>query len=111
LASTDLYFVFSNPIEGREDEYNTWYDDVHLADVRRLPGVVSATRYEYLPTSFRRLTAAPTEHRYLAVYELESDAEDVLAELVKRAGTSEMPLSEALDVENVQTCVWKRRTA
>lgn len=110
VGSRDLYLVFSNPVEGREDEYNEWYDEVHLADVQRIPGVVGATRYEYAPTRFGEVTAPPTTHRYLAVYELEGDADDMLAELVKRAGGPDLPLSKALDVPNVITSVWKRRS-
>ena len=45
-----LFLVFSNPVAGRDDEYNTWYDEVHLGDVRRVPGVVDAKRYELVPT-------------------------------------------------------------
>lgn len=105
-----LYFVFSNPVEGREDEYNRWYSDVHLPDVMRVPGVVSAARYAFLPTSHGEATAAPTEHRYVAAYELDRDPEEVLAELGRRAGTPEMEVSEAMDHENVRTCVWQRIT-
>lgn len=25
--------VFTNPVEGREDDYNEWYDNQHLGDV------------------------------------------------------------------------------
>jgi hypothetical protein len=42
VEDRDLYLVFSNPVEGREDEYNAWYDEVHLPDVQRIPGVVGA---------------------------------------------------------------------
>jgi hypothetical protein len=105
-----LYLVFSNPVEDREDEYNRWYNEVHLADVLRVPGVVSAARYEFLPTSYGEATAAPTEHRYVAIYEFDRDPEDVLAEMGKRAGTPEMEVSEAMDFENVRSCVWRRLT-
>jgi hypothetical protein len=111
--TTDSYavLVFSNPVDGREDEYNEWYDGTHLADVVRVPGVVSAARYEFQPTSHGEATAAPTAHRYVTIYELDRDPEEVLAELGARAGTPEMPRSEAMDMENSQTCVWRLRTA
>ena len=108
--SRDLILVFSNPVEGREDEYNDWYDGVHLADVARVPGVRSASRFEYQPTSFGNATPAPTAHRYLAVFEVDGDGEDVLAEMGRRAGSAEMVRSDAFDLENSLTCIWKRRT-
>ena len=105
----NLYLVFSNPVEGKEDQYNEWYDNVHLADVMRIPGVVSAARYDFRPTSFGEATAAPTEHRYLAVFELDREPEGVLTEMGNRAGTPEMMISEAMNFDTVQSCVWKLR--
>lgn len=104
----DLYLVFSGPVAGRDDEYNQWYDEVHLTDVKRIPGIVGATRYEYVPTE-HDITSPPTPHRYLAVYELEGDADDAIGELLKRAGGPEMRLSQALDTPNIVTSVWRRR--
>ena len=26
-------FVFTDPVEGKEEEYNDWYNNVHLAEV------------------------------------------------------------------------------
>jgi hypothetical protein len=37
--------VPSNPLDGQEDIYNGWYDDVHLADVCAIPGFTGAKRY------------------------------------------------------------------
>ncbi len=31
--------ALTNPLEGRDDEFNDWYTNVHLADVLKLPGV------------------------------------------------------------------------
>ena len=37
--------VLTNPVDGREDEYNDWYTNVHLDDVLKVPGVVAAQRF------------------------------------------------------------------
>ena len=37
--------VLTNPVDGREDEYNDWYTNVHLDDVLKIPGVVGAQRF------------------------------------------------------------------
>ncbi len=34
------YVVHSNPVAGREDEYNDWYSNRHLADVVAVPGAL-----------------------------------------------------------------------
>ena len=31
--ATHRLIVFTQPTEGKEDEYNRWYDEVHLGDV------------------------------------------------------------------------------
>ena len=88
--------VFSNPVAGREDEYNSWYTGAHLRDVLKIPGFTSAQR---LAVNAPDGAAAPA-YRYLATYEIETDdPQAVLDELGRRAGTDAMPLSEALDMK------------
>jgi hypothetical protein len=88
--------VFSNPRPGREDDFNDWYDQVHLKDVLDIPGVVGAQRYKL------HSTGAPNEpaQRYLTVYDIEGAAEAVLAEIGARAGTDRMVISDAIDASS-----------
>jgi hypothetical protein len=102
-----LFMVLTNPVDGRDDEYNQWYDNVHLADVQRVPGVVGAQRYELVPTGSEG--APPPTHRYLAIYEIDRKANEVLSELMARAGGPQMPLSPALDLTTINMTVWKPR--
>jgi hypothetical protein len=38
--------VFSNPADGRDADYNAWYDDHHVPEVLdHVPGYVAAQRY------------------------------------------------------------------
>ena len=50
----------------REGELNVWYDNVHLPEVCRAPGVKRASRYEIV----ERSEGYPD---YLTIYELETD--------------------------------------
>ncbi len=50
----------------REQEFNKWYNEVHVPDVLKAPGVIGATRYE-------AIRAQEAQPRYLAIYELESE--------------------------------------
>jgi hypothetical protein len=84
--------VLSDAVAGRDDEFNQWYDKVHLPDVFKVPGVVGASRF--------RLRSGG-KWRYLAIYEL--DCEDPAAveqELMKRAGSGQMTMSDAFDLSN-----------
>ena len=79
--------VFSNPIAGREKEFNEWYENVHVPDATKLPGVTSGKR-------FRVLQDKPW--KYLAEYELE--CEDVAQwEAYAAEAQKKMVLSEAFD--------------
>lgn len=84
--------VSSKPIEGSDAEYNRWYDEQHLTDVLRIPGIVSAQRFKLFDQ------ADPREANYLAIYDIEAeDIATVLGEISKRAGTELMPMTYALD--------------
>jgi hypothetical protein len=87
--------VFTNPVEGREDDYNDWYDNQHLGDVIAAAGFDRAERL--------RLTdigpSSEGKHRYLALYQVETDdPESVFKGLVAAAGTDAMPMSDAIDL-------------
>ena len=43
--SDHVMVVFTNPVTGKEDEYNRWYNEVHLGEVLRTPGMLAARRY------------------------------------------------------------------
>jgi hypothetical protein len=95
-----LYVVFTEPAEGREDEYNDWYDNQHLADVVKVPGVVSAERLEL---RFPEPGEAKLP-RYLALYEVETDDVTQISPAMAEARASgRMPVSDALDTSTVRT--------
>ena len=63
-----VFLVSSRPVSPDKDaDFNAWYDEVHLPDLRSVPGVVSATRYRLAPDG------TPGAHPYLTVYEIEAD--------------------------------------
>jgi hypothetical protein len=96
--------VYTNPVAGREDEYNAWYDGRHLDDLRRMPGVVAARRFDLYP---QQLAEQPQTHRYLALYELEiADIQVFFDEMNRRSNTDLMPISVALADDALAT-LWK----
>ncbi len=95
--------VHSNAVEGREDEYNDWYSNRHLDDLRALSGVTSARRLKLANRQMRTQSA----FKYLAMYEIEADDVDaVIDELYSRIGTERMPRSEAL-ADDVAAVLWE----
>jgi hypothetical protein len=106
------FVVFSNPTEGREDEYNDWYDNTHLSDVLKVEGFVAAQRFKLAETD----PPQGFPHRYLALYEVESDDLGKVAQALSESGGSgAMFISESLDrpdaIAKYFTPITDRRTA
>src|SRR6478735_7675305 len=94
-------FALTNPIVGRDEEFNDWYTNVHLGDVLKLPGVVAAQRYHLGAVQHR---PGPFEWKYMAIYEIEiDDIKKTLSALSAASGTDAMPLSPALSPDRM---VW-----
>ena len=89
-----LMLVFTDPVEGKEDEYNAWYNDVHLAEVIESPGFVRAQRFEVAD-----MMPGVTDHKYVAVYEMDSDEpESQIKAMMKR----EMQMTDAIDLKTAK---------
>ncbi len=67
MARKYLHIVQTSPVSGREDEFNDWYENVHIPQVLRVPGFRSGQRFQLVTHD---PFAGP---RFLAVYEIESD--------------------------------------
>ena len=39
------FLVSTNPVEGKDKEYNEWYTNQHIPDVVSVPGIVAAQRF------------------------------------------------------------------
>ncbi len=92
------YVVYSNPVAGREDEYNDWYTNQHLADVTAVSGFVSAQRFRLLDVAAE---GAPRQ-RYMAIYTM--DTEDPLAAIARLTAlveAGELAMSDAFSMEDM----------
>src|SRR5215471_1775199 len=96
-----LYLVFSNPVEGKEDEFNEWYDTVHMPEVLATPGMLTAQRFKLRETEITHHSGMPAPtHRYLLVYQMEGDVDAIMAKVQAAAMSGEMVMNDALDVMN-----------
>jgi hypothetical protein len=105
-----IVLVFSAPASpDREDEYNQWYDDVHLKEVLAVDGFVDGRRYELDPDQPR--PPAPgtplAVQPYVAVYEVEAEqVSDAAAALA--AALPSMHMSSAISLDPRPTTVYYR---
>ena len=94
------YTVYSNPMPGREAEFNDWYTNVHLAEVLQIDGFVSAQRFQLAEPQ----VVNDQPYRYLAMYEIESDGiEQTIRNMMAAAGGLQM--SDAMDTSNVHIAI------
>lgn len=88
-----ILLVFTDPVEGKDDEYNAWYNDVHLGEVLKTDGFVRAQRFKVAD-----LMPGVTDHDYVAVYELETD--DPGAAMKALGGASgDFTMTDAIDLK------------
>ena len=69
--------VYSNATPGQDEEFNRWYDEVHIPEILALGPFTAAQRF--------RIEDSPgfeEKHRYLAIYEFEGDAGDAVGKLM-----------------------------
>ena len=90
--------MYSGPRSPEQDqEYNDWYDDVHIPEVCSVAGIVSARRFK-LSTVQRNLVDASTP-RYVAIYDLDApDIQPIADELGARLADGRMHMSDAFVV-------------
>jgi hypothetical protein len=65
-----MFMAWASPVDDASDaEFNAWYDGTHIPQVRAaIPAITAAYRYKVAD-----LPGAPATHRYVAVYEMDTD--------------------------------------
>jgi hypothetical protein len=88
--------VMSNPVAGREDEFNDWYTQTHIMDLLKCPGVITAQRFKTVDSH-----SPNAAQRYMARYEVETtDLAATMAEIQSRLGGPQMPMTDAFDTKS-----------
>ena len=99
-----LLLAMMEPPSVHDAEFNDWYDNEHLGDVLRVPGVTAAQRFRVAP----QFTTPDMLHGYLAIYEIEGDdPQAALAAISGAANTDAMHISDALDTAAALTFLAK----
>lgn len=106
MGDTTMYLVFSNPVdESREQEFNDWYETVHLPEVLATPGMVSARRYKMRETEIGRATGLPPQ-KYLIVYEMNDDPDAVMKRIMEAHASGDIHMHDSLDLDSVAMSYW-----
>ena len=71
--------VLNNPTEGREDEYNDWYDNLHLPEnFTDVAGMKTAQRFKLAAPGYMARKTGHMPWRYLTIYEVEAESPDAV---------------------------------
>jgi hypothetical protein len=92
--------VYTSPADGREDEYNAWYDDIHLPEFSALPGVINGRRFK---------VAGAAQPQYAALYELSAHPDEVMAAMNAAIKDGTVHWTDALDVGSISTITLEPR--
>ncbi|HTR92376.1 MAG TPA: hypothetical protein VMI73_11605 [Trebonia sp.] len=95
--------VHTSPADGREDEYNAWYDDIHLAEFTALPGVINGRRFKVVSPD---PAAKPV---YAAIYETSVDPAEVFAAMNEGIKAGTVHMSDAIDPTSLAVTTLKPR--
>lgn len=95
--------VFTDPVPGKEEEYNDWYNNVHLQDVVAVPGVVAARRFK-----MKSVVGGEMKNRYLAIYDMETDDPEKVMEIIgHRVGSGGMAVTDTLGAANINVAIFE----
>jgi hypothetical protein len=87
------FIVLSDPVQGKEQAYNDWYDQQHLHDMLTIAGVISAQRFAFVC----KINDVP-HWRYCALYTIEGDdPAAVIENLLKNVASGAIYVSDSMD--------------
>ncbi|MGH3264752.1 MAG: hypothetical protein ACRDNS_22495 [Trebonia sp.] len=86
--------VYTSPVDGREDDYNAWYDGTHLSEFSALPGVINGRRFK---------VSGGGKPQYAALYELSAHPDEVMAAMNAGVKDGTVHMTDALDMGSIST--------
>ncbi|HEY0246647.1 MAG TPA: hypothetical protein VGC45_00160 [Gryllotalpicola sp.] len=86
-----IFMALTNPIEGREDEFNAWYDQEHVPDVVAVECYRSGRRFKLENTA-----GAPAPWKYLSLYRFEGSVPRMHELLGEASDRHETTMTEAI---------------
>lgn len=92
--------VYTNPSSPeREDEFNRWYDEVHIPEICAIDPFVAAQRFKCTPDQ----PMGDPGYQYVAMYEFTGPPEEAVNALM--GGDVDFDMSDALDTATAKLVV------
>ena len=97
--------ALTNPVEGREAEFNRWYDEFHLPETCAVPGVIGGQRFRRVGTP--KPNGDNPRYEYFVIYDVETDDPDrTLALLQEHIATGRIGRSPDLMAQTSWTAMY-----
>ena len=110
MADRHIQIVFSNPVEGKDDEFNEWYDNVHVPELLAVPGMVAAQRYNLRDAEMYHVEGGrPPEHRYCIIYQMEGDVDAIMAKIREAVAEGRINMADCVDMSSWRLSFWDPR--
>jgi len=94
MAKKYKMVVFTNAVEGKDKEYNDWYQNTHLKQIVSIKSFAQAQRFRF-HTNIIPGSANPAQ--YMAVYDIETDdINAALGAMGELAASGRMPLPDSM---------------
>lgn len=107
MSDKFIQVVFSNPAEGKDAEFNDWYDNVHIPELLQVPGMLGARRYALHEAAvYDAAGGRRPEHRYMTIYEMEGDVDAIMGKIVESVAKGEVHMSDSLDLPSSRLSFW-----
>jgi hypothetical protein len=95
--------ALTTPVSGREAEYHTWYQTVHLPQLCGFEGIDSAQRYKLVA----KLMGADT-NQYLAIYDIEvDDPMKLMGAIGEASAAGKLTQTDASDMGTTYTALFE----
>ena len=92
--------VYTNALDGKDDEFNRWYDEIHVPEVLKFTKSVAAQRFRQSDAQ----PGKPEPFRYLAIYEFDVDSKEAYDSLT--ANVEKMNMGSSLDQDKVKVAFY-----
>jgi hypothetical protein len=70
MAKKYKMIVFTNAVEGKDKDFNDWYQNTHLKQIVSIKSYVQAQRFRFHTNI---VPNGPNPARYMAIYDIETD--------------------------------------
>jgi hypothetical protein len=83
IMAKHVLLALTNPIKGREKEYNQWYDNVAVPTYKSMPGLVPLGRFKAADVPHMFPFEMTNRFQYLSLYYFEADDAKAFMETLK----------------------------